>query len=310
VAARLVAAGTGSDTGGSIRIPAGWCGVVGLKPTYGRVSRAGLVPLSRTLDHAGAIARRVADVARLYAAIAGPDPLDRTTAGQPPIEIPGRRAPDLRGVVLGVPREHFYERLDPAVEALLRGAHRTLEGLGARLEPVSLPRIAYAHAAALAIRLAEGTAVHARWLAERADDYAEDVRFLIELGLFVPGPGYARALEARALLRDELDARLAGRVRALVVPTLPIPAVLHGERHVTIGGVRESVAAAVWRLAHPFNLTGHPALQVPAGFTAAGLPVGMQIVGARFDETTVLGIGAAYEAATEWHRRRPELRAS
>ena len=172
---------------------------------------------------------------------------------------------------------------------------------------MSVPRIGYAHAAALAIMLAEGTAVHARWLAERPEQYGDDVRRLVELGLFVPGPAYARALEVRALLRAELDAALAGRVRALVVPTLPVPAVVHGERHVIVGGARESVAVAVWRLVHPFNVTGHPALQVPAGFTAEGLPVGMQLAGARFDEATILGIGAASEAATGWHRRRPAL---
>jgi aspartyl-tRNA(Asn)/glutamyl-tRNA(Gln) amidotransferase subunit A len=305
VAARLVAAGTGSDTGGSIRIPAGWCGVVGLKPTYGRVSRAGLLPLAVTLDHAGPIARRVADVARLYAAMAGADPRDPTTTGQPPVGPLGRRRAGLGGLVLGIPREHFYDRLDPDVDAALRTAHRTLERLGARLRPVSLPWVGDAHAAALAIMLAEGTAVHARWLRERPQDYGEDVRLLVELGLFVPGPAYVRAREARVRLRAELDATLAGGVGALVVPTLPVPAVRHGERHVTVGGATESLGVAVWRLTHPFNVTGHPALQVPVGFTAGGLPVGMQIVGARFDEATVLRIGAAYEAATEWHRRRP-----
>ncbi len=307
VAARLVAAGTGSDTGGSIRIPAGWCGVVGLKPTYGRVSRSGLLPLASTLDHAGPIGRRVDDVARLYAAMAGADPRDPITTGQPAVAPVGRRAPGLRGLVLGIPREHFYDRLDPDVEAAVRAAHRTLQGLGARLLPVSLPRVGYAHAAALAIMLAEGTAVHARWLRERPDDYGEDVRSLIELGLFVPGPAYVRAREAAALLRAELDAALAGRVRALVVPTLPVPAVRHGERLVTIGATTESLGVAVWRLTHPFNVTGHPALQVPVGFTPGGLPIGMQVVGARFDEATILRVGAAYEAETEWYRRQPLL---
>lgn len=306
VAARLVAAGTGSDTGGSIRIPAAWCGVVGLKPTYGRVSRFGLLPLSATLDHAGPIGRRVADVARLYAAMAGPDPRDPTTARRPG-RAPVRPFRSIRGLVLGIPREHFYERLDPGVEAAVRRALRTLERLGARLEPVSLPRIGYAHATALAIMLAEGTAVHVRRLATRADEYGEDVRLLIELGLFVPGPAYVRALDARLLLRAELDACLAGRVRALVAPTLPLAAVRHGERRVTLGGETESLAVAVWRLTHPFNVTGHPALQVPVGFTPEGLPVGMQIVGARDDEATVLGLGAAYEAETDWPRRSPPL---
>jgi aspartyl-tRNA(Asn)/glutamyl-tRNA(Gln) amidotransferase subunit A len=308
LAARLVAAGTGSDTGGSIRIPAAWCGVVGLKPTYGRVSRAGLIPLAPTLDHAGPMGRRVEDVATLFEVITGADPGDPSTAGLPArgSVVRGLRR-GVRGLVLGVPREHFFERLDPEVDRLVGDALRLLEGLGARLEPVRLPRIGYAHPAALAIMLAEGTALHSRWFPSRADAYADDVRLMIELGMFVPGPDYVRALKARDLLRGEVDAALAGRVQALIVPTLPVPAVRHGESRVRIGDRTEAVRTAVWRLAHPFNITGHPALQVPVGFTRDELPVGMQIVGAPCDEATVFRVGAAYEAAAGWARRGPSL---
>jgi aspartyl-tRNA(Asn)/glutamyl-tRNA(Gln) amidotransferase subunit A len=294
VAARLVAAGTGSDTGGSIRIPAAWCGVVGLKPTYGRVSRYGLLPISHSMDHVGPIGRRVADVARLYEVLAGADARDATTGGEPaaPPRVTGLGR-GVRGLVLGVPREHFYDRLHPDVDRAVRAALRTLERLGARLEPVRLPRIRYAHAVGLAIMLAEGTAVHARHLRRRADRYAPDVRLMLELGLFVPAPAYVRARQLRRVLRDEVDAALGGRVAALVVPTLPVPAVRHGERHVRVGGERESVGAAVWRLTHPFNVTGHPALSVPAGFTPERLPVGLQVVGAWGDEATILRVAAA-----------------
>lgn len=308
VAARLVAAGTGTDTGGSVRIPAAWCGVVGLKPTYGRVSRAGLIPVAPTLDHVGPIGRCVEDVARLYQVLAGPDPRDPATAGLPGPTVPSRVLHrGVRGLVLGIPREPFYARLDPEVDRLVARALRALEGLGARVEPVRLPRIAYAHPAALAILLAEGTAFHARWLRTRADEYGDDVRLMIELGLFVSGLDYVRALRARVRLRAELDAVLARRVRALVVPTVPVPAVRHGEGRVRVGADTESVHAAVWRLVHPFNVTGHPVLQVPVGFTAGGLPAGMQVVGARGDEATVLRVGAAYEADQGWHRRVPPL---
>lgn len=308
VAAHLVAAGTGTDTGGSVRIPAAWCGVVGFKPTYGRVSRAGLIPVAPTLDHAGPIGRCVEDVARLYEVLAGPDARDPATTGLPPPAVPRRVLHrGVRGLVLGVPREPFYARLDPEVDRLVARALRALEGLGARLEPVRLPHIAYAHPAALAILLAEGTARHARWLRTRAGEYADDVRRMIELGLFVTGPDYVRALRVRARLRAEVDAALAGRVRALLVPTVPVPAVRHGESRVRVGTGTESVHAAVWRLVHPFNVTGHPALQLPVGFTGDGLPAGMQIVGARGDEATVLRIGAAYEAEAGWHRRAPPL---
>jgi aspartyl-tRNA(Asn)/glutamyl-tRNA(Gln) amidotransferase subunit A len=201
------------------------------------VSRFGLLPLSATLDHAGPIGRRVADVARLYAAMAGADPRDPATA-----RPPGGRSPPpgrARRPVLGIPREHFYDRLDPDVDAALRTAHRTLERLGARLRPVSLPWVGDAHAAASGDHARRGTAVHARWLRERPQDYGEDVRLLVELGLFVPGPAYVRAREARVRLRAELDATLAGGVAALVVPTLLVPAVRHGVRHVTVGGATD-----------------------------------------------------------------------
>lgn len=130
---------------------------------------------------------------------------------------------------------------------------------------------------------------------------------MVELGLFVSASDYVRAQRVRDLLRADVDAVLAGRVRALVVPTLPVPAVRHGEDRVWIGDATESVRTATWRLTHPFNVTGHPVLQVPAGFTSAGLPVGIQIVGARLDEATVLRIGAVYEADAGWYRRRPPL---
>jgi aspartyl-tRNA(Asn)/glutamyl-tRNA(Gln) amidotransferase subunit A len=308
LAARLIAAGTGSDTGGSIRIPAAWCGVVGLKPTFGRVSRVGLLPVAPTLDHAGPLGRCVADVARVFEVIAGPDPRDPATARTPArVAVSRGLRRGVRGLVLGLPQAPFFERLDPEVGRLVGQAIRTLERLGARVEPVRLPGIAHAHPAALAIMLAEGTAGHRPWLRTRAHEYADDVRLMVELGLFVPAPDYVRALAVREALRAEVDAALAGRVHALVVPSVPVPAVRHGESRIRVGAVTESVPAAVWRLTHPFNLTGHPALQVPVGFTADGLPAGMQIVGARLDEATIVRIGAAYEAEAGWHRRLPPL---
>jgi aspartyl-tRNA(Asn)/glutamyl-tRNA(Gln) amidotransferase subunit A len=320
VAAGLVLGGTGTDTGGSIRIPAAWCGVAGLKPTYGVVSRAGLFPLAPSLDHAGPIARTVRDVAVLFWAMverrgAGaqvrgrPPTMGHTPPARPPADRgrhPARPASALAGTVLGVPIEHFWDRLDPEVERLVRTALGQLERLGARLIPVHLPHIGYTHPATLALVLAEGLTTHDRWLRERPDDYGGDVRGLLELGRAVPAVDYLRALRARRLLRVEVD-RALETVTALVAPALPLPAVRHGTRVVTLAGRLESVSVAAWRLTHPFNLTGHPALQVPVGFTGEGLPAGMQIVGARFDEATILGIGAAYEAESGWASHRPPL---
>ncbi len=295
VAAGLVLGGTGTDTGGSIRIPAAWCGVAGLKPTFDVVSREGLVPLAPSLDHAGPIARTVRDVALLFQAMREPRPGARRSHAPPhTADRASRHGTALAGAVLGVPSEHFWNRLDPEVDRLVRAAIGELERLGARVIPVSMPHVGHAHPATLAMVLAEGTLTHDRWLRERADDYNEDVRFLLELGRAVAATDYLRARRAQIVLRAEVDRALDG-VTALVAPTMPLPAVRHGTRTVTLGGAAESVSLAVWRLTHPFNLTGHPALQVPVGLTGDGLPAGMQIIGRWFDEATILQIGVAYE---------------
>ncbi|HEV2282179.1 MAG TPA: amidase [bacterium] len=301
LAAGLAVAATGSDTGGSIRVPASFCGVVGLKPTYGRVSRNGLVPLSWSMDHVGPMTRTVADCALLLNAMAGHDPVDPTSARTPVPDFTDGLDAGTRGVVLGVPRQHFYEGLDPEVDAALRAALRELESLGARLEPVDLPLAPYVTAPGGILIMAEAFGLHAARLRERAADYGTRTRRRIVSGGCYTSGEYEAAARFRVAWTREL-ASVLERVDAVVTPTLPHPAfpveTQLGEPPDTSWGTRH------------FNMSGHPALTVPCGFTAAGLPVGMQLAGRYFDEASLFRIAHAYEQATSWHTRRPPLEAA
>lgn len=306
VATALCAGALGTDTGGSVRIPASLCGIVGLKPTYGRVSRTGVIPLAWSLDHIGPMTRTVTDAALLLQALAGHDPADPSTAA---MTVPDyRRASDAdpRGLRVGVVREVFFERLHPEVRAAVESAARTLEGLGVRIEEVRLPRIHHAGPATFAIITAESMAYHEPYLKTRASEYGADVRARLLTGQFVLATQYLKAQRARQVLRAEVDSVLT-TVDALLLPTTPIPAPRTDEREATVDGVREDVRAWLTRCTRPINLTGHPALSVPCGMTADGLPVGLQLVGRHFDEATLLRLGRAYEAVRPLRGRRPSL---
>ncbi len=305
VAAGLCFAAVGTDTGGSVRIPAACCGVVGLKPTYGRVSRFGIFPHSWSLDHAGPLTRRVEDAAIVLGVVAGMDPRDPSSADLP---VPDYRASLQRGIAglrLGVPREHFYERMEPGVETAVRRALQVLEGLGAHLEEVAVPHIRYGLAAIQTIELASATAWHDRYLRDPAARarYTPEVRLLLDAGKFVFATDFLKAQRLRRVLMEEMRAVLR-RVDALVTPTLPLVAWPVDRPTVRIEGKEEHVLHACWRYTYPFNLTGLPAVSVPCGF-ADGLPVGLQLAGRPFDEALVLRVASAYEAATTWHERHP-----
>ena len=306
IALALCAGATGSDTGGSIRMPAACCGVVGLKPTYGRASRHGIFPLCWTMDHPGPMARTVRDTALMLQPIAGWDPKDPATSRRPVPDYAAALTERLDGVSVGVPTEYFYDRADPAVEAIVRAAMRKLADLGARVEEVTIPHITQAAAAALTIYLAEATAYHDDTLATRRDFYTAQVRGFLELGNYVLAKDYLHAQRYRQLLGREL-ARLFKQVDVLVTPTLPITATTIGQQMITVRGVEQTVFSALLRNTEPFNLTGLPALALPCGFSAEALPVSMQVIGRPFDEITVLRVGHAYEQATDWHRQRPSL---
>lgn len=306
VAASLCAAAIGTDTGGSIRIPAGACGVVGLKPTYGRVSRYGVVPLSWSLDHVGPLTKTVEDAALLLGVIAGRDEHDSTctTRRVDNYRAALRRSP--KGVKLGVPREHFFDVLHPEVRAAFDAALATCQRLGMRVRPVSIPSLPQAPPAAVAIMMPEASAYHARSLQARPQDFGDDVRVFLELGRMVPATVMIAAQRLRARLAAECAAAFE-QVDALVVPGLPAPAPRITDSLMTIGSETLDVASALSRNTVPFNLTGLPVVAVPCGRSTEGLPLGLQIAGRPFDEGTVLRIAHAYEQATEWHTQHPPL---
>jgi aspartyl-tRNA(Asn)/glutamyl-tRNA(Gln) amidotransferase subunit A len=321
VAARECHAALGTDTGGSIRLPAGFCGVVGLKPTYGRVSRFGVIAYASSLDQVGPIARDVADAALVLAAIAGPDPRDATSAPHPLPSLDGLDG-GVRGLRLGLPREYFVEGMQPAVEAAVRAAVRVLEGLGAVAEPVSLPHTEHAIATYYLVATAEASSNLARYdgvryglrvpaaslgemyEATRAAGFGAEVTRRIMLGTYVLSKGYydawyLKAQQVRTLIRRDFEAAFA-RCDALVTPVAPTTAFRRGER---LADPLTMYLSDIFTIS--VNLAGLPALVLPCGFDEAGLPIGLQIVGRPFDEATVLRTAAAYEGATDWHARRP-----
>ena len=306
VAAGLVPVALGSDTGGSIRIPCSLCGLAGIKPTYGRVSRAGVLPLSWSMDHVGPMTRSVADSALVLGAMAGYDAADPTSSVLPVPDYLAALTGDVRGLRVGLLRSFFLEAAAPEVRAAVEAAARTLEKAGAVVDEVVVPSIRHVAAGALAVVATEALTYHATWLRTRRADYDPEVSTRLMLGAFVTGAHYVRGQQARALIRQEVDHALA-RHDVLLAPATPIPAPGIDERQTTLGDGPSDVRSALIRLTRPFNFSGHPACSVPCGFTAGGLPIGMQIVGRPFDEATVLRTGDAYQRITDWHTRRPVL---
>jgi aspartyl-tRNA(Asn)/glutamyl-tRNA(Gln) amidotransferase subunit A len=307
VAAGLCVGGLGSDTGASIRAPASWCGVSGIKPTYSRVSRAGVLPLAWSLDHPGPIARTVGDCATLLQAIAGPDPRDPTACQEP---VPDYSADLHKGVTelrVGMPREHYFDQVEPSVEQVVRRAIEQLSELGARIEEVSLPHARHAQAAGNVIMSSEAAAWHHDWLRDRPGDYGADVLLRIRGGQLVRATEYLHSQQLRTLLQRDFAAAFE-RVDVVLGPTMPLLAPLIGRTFEPSGTFNLAPRSIANRLTVPCNLTGMPAMSVPCGF-ADGLPVGLQIMAPAFAESLVLRVGAAYEAATDWHRQRPPLAA-
>jgi len=304
VAAGLVPGSLGSDTGGSIRIPASLCGITGLKPTYGRVSRAGVLPLAWSMDHVGPMTRTARDCALMLNAIAGYDPADPTTSVLPVPDYTAALTGDVKGLRVGLLCAHFTDVAAAEVRAAVEAAAEQLERAGAILDEVNLAGVLHVAAASAAIVASEALAYHAGWMRSRPQDYQPDVRERLRMGAFVSGAHYVRAQQLRALVRSEIDEALAKR-DVLLAPATPIPAPVLGERETTLGDGTSDVRAALIRLTRPFNYSGHPAGAAPCGFTAGGLPIGLQIVGRPFDEATVLRVVDAYQRLTDWHTRRP-----
>ena len=306
VAARLTFAALGSDTGGSIRGPANFCGVTGLKTTVGRISRAGAMPLSQSLDTVGPLARTAEDCALLLGLMAGADALDPTAvAGPIPDYLAATRQP-IAGLSIGVPTAFYVDDLDADVARVLDDTIAVLKREGARMVRVELPDQQQLSAACQLVLAVEAASFHKRWMIERPQDYGPQILMRLQNGLAVPGVSYLEAMRWRGPALSAHLAAMAG-VDAVLAPVAPFPAPTLSESDVGNGPGAEAVIQRLTRFTRPSNYLGLPALAIPAGFTPRGLPVGMQLIGRSFDEATLLRIGAAFQRVTDFHDRVPEF---
>ena len=296
----------GSDTGGSIRIPAALSGTVGLKPTYGRVSIAGTVPLSWSLDHVGPLTRTVEDAALMMDVIAGYDPRDSYSRQVPTPRYSEELQGGIRGLRLGIPRETFYNRLEPEVDQATQTALRRLEQMGAEFVDVAIPAAEGQRAIFANIASPEAFSYHEKYLASSPDLYGPDTRARIEAGRLMLSTDFVRAQRARSILKAELAAALK-TADLLVTPTVPISAPRIDQTAVEWDDGTETVVGALTRNTRLFNITGLPAITVPCGFTSRNLPIGLQIIGRAFDEASVLRAAYTYEQDTGWWKRRPDM---
>jgi aspartyl-tRNA(Asn)/glutamyl-tRNA(Gln) amidotransferase subunit A len=306
VAARLVSAALGTDTGGSIRVPASFCGVTGLKPTYGRVSRAGVTPLAWTLDHVGPLARSAEDAALVLGVLAGYDPADPTSSRVPVPDYTALLGRPLRGKRVGVPRDFACALVEPEVGAAFEAALGDLGRAGAVVSDVTIPSLVQTGPVLGAIILAEARSAIAPLLAGRREGVGVELQVYMELGKLVTAEHYLAAQRVRSRIHDETRATLE-RVDLLATPATVLAAPRVDELLVRIGDAEVGAVEAICRLSGPFNLTGLPALALPCGFTSDGRPIGLQLVGRPFAESDVLAAGHAYQLTTDWHRRRPPL---
>ena len=325
VAACMGFASVGTDTGGSIRQPASFCGVAGLKPTYGRVSRYGMIAFASSLDQGGPFARTVEDCAIMLSAIAGHDPMDSTSADIAVPDYLKEITHDIKGLKLGIPKEYFIKGIDNEVELSVRKAIKELEKLGAEVTEITLPSTEYGLAVYYILAPSEASSNLARYdgvkygyrspslnnlmdmyCRTRAEGFGPEVKRRIMLGTYALSAGYydayyKKAQQVRRLVRDDFENAFK-KVDAILTPTSPTPAFRFGEKTQDPLTMYLSDVFTI-----PLNLAGLPGISVPCGFSAGGLPIGLQIIGKPFDEGMVLRVANAYEKNTEWHRRKPVL---
>ncbi|MGH3096807.1 MAG: amidase [Streptosporangiales bacterium] len=307
VATGTVPATLGSDTSGSIRIPAAMCGVPGLKPTYGRVSRYGCFPEAWTLDTVGPIASHVEDLAILLDAISGADTQDPSTLPAPATSTAAHLTRSIEGLVIGIAEDFYFTDIDPDVERLVRAALDQLRDMGARIQPIQIPSLKDCRYALTIIDTAETTTVHHHQLRTRPQDYGDDVRLLLECGALPTAVDYLRAQQVRQLIKDDV-ARTFTQVDAIIGPTVPIKVPHIGDQTTELDGRQVDVIDNLIRLLGPANLVGLPSLSVPCGLVD-GLPVGMQIIAPAGREQTALNVAAAYERCNPLNGQRPTIRA-
>jgi len=325
VAAGECIAALGSDTGGSIRQPAACCGVVGLKPTYGRVSRYGLVAFASSLDQIGPITKDVTDAAILLNIISGHDERDSTSADVPAPDFTKSLVRDLKGVKVGIPKEYFIEGMDPEVDRAVRSAVKTLEALGATVVDVTLPHTGYAVATYYILATSEASSNLARYdgvkygyrasgakdllemyTKSRSQGFGPEVKRRIMLGTYALSAGYYDAYykkgqQARTLIKRDFEEAFR-RADIIATPTAPTAAFKIGEKS---SDPLQMYLSDIFTIS--VNLAGIPGISIPCGFTTSGLPVGLQLLGRHFDEASILRAAYAYEQATDWHKKRAKL---
>jgi aspartyl-tRNA(Asn)/glutamyl-tRNA(Gln) amidotransferase subunit A len=306
VAARLTFAALGSDTGGSVRMPAHFCGVTGLKTTVGRVSRAGAMPLSQSLDTVGPLARTAGDCALLLGLMAGADPEDPTAAGGPLPDYLAAAQRPMKGLTIGIPAAFYVDDLDPEVARIVDDTVAVLKREGATIVQVQLPDQRQLSVAAQVVLAVEAAAFHKRWMIERPQDYGPQVLMRLQNGLAIPAVTYLEAMRWRGPALAAHVAAVTG-IDAVIAPVAPLAAPTIAESDVGNSPDAEAVIQRLTRFTRPVNYLGLPSLAIPAGFTRDGLPVGMQLIGRPFDEATLLRIGAAFQRATDFHDRVPDL---
>lgn len=305
VAARLVYGAFGSDTGGSVRLPAAMCGVVGLKPTQTRVSRHGMMPLSFSLDQAGPLARTARDCARLLRIIAGPDGLDSTCSAEPVPDYETELEREGTPVRIGVPSNYFYDLATPEVRRAMEQSLAVFRSLGAEVLPIQVPDHDIIGELGAVVMQSEAATLHRRWLSTRPQDYADQVRARIEPGLYLPATRYLEALDLRAVVLERFMKGVFAHVDVVHAPVLSFPVPTLAETDVKAGPGFRDVIARLTHCTRTINYVGLPALSMPAGFTDNGLPVAFQLIGRPFAEARLLQLGNAFQQATDWHRKSP-----
>lgn len=304
VAARIAYGAIGTDTGGSIRIPGSMCGVVAHKPTYGLVSRAGVIPMSHSFDHVGPFGRTARDVALQLQAIAGFDPGDSASVDRGQVDFDRALEATVRGLVVGVPRRQEDESIEPEMLAAYEQALQVLEEQGAILIAVDVPSHSHAGVTLRTISRPEAAEYHRKWMRDRSAEYSEGVRQLVKGGELIPAIEYVHAIRAREELCRQYD-ELMRTVDVLALPSTPMAAWPVGAKTMLVEGREEVVLVASTHYCTAFNLTGQPAVTVPAGFSSNQLPFAFQVVGRHFDDATVLRVAHAYQQVTSWHLRTP-----
>jgi aspartyl-tRNA(Asn)/glutamyl-tRNA(Gln) amidotransferase subunit A len=307
VAARLAFGALGSDTGGSIRAPAAFCGLAGIKPTYARVSRYGAMPLSYSLDTVGPLARTVADCAAMLKVIAGQDPNDPTSSDEPVPDFVALLEAPVRGLRVGVANQFFFDDLDPEIAAAMDNAIAVFKDLGIEIRSVDVPDINVINANAQVVMFSEASALHGELMRSRPEDYSDQVRSRLEFGYALTAVQYIDALRYRSVALQNFNGAVFAQVDLLVSPAVnsKVPTIADTD---TGGSPRMAqVFARLTRLLRPVNYLGVPALVLPCGFSSDGLPIGMQLIGRPFAEAFLFRVGHQYQRATEWHRKVPVL---